>query len=61
MTEKPTYEELEKMVLGLEKTEVERMRVEEALRKERDTAQQYLDLAGVIFVAINKKGVRIWH
>jgi len=33
----------------------DRKQAEEALQKERDTAQRYLDLAGVIFVAINKK------
>jgi len=31
-------------------------RTEEALREERDNAQQYLDIAGVIFVAINAEG-----
>jgi len=34
----------------------ERKRAEEALCMERDRAQQYLDLAGVIFVAINSSG-----
>jgi len=34
----------------------ERKQVEEAVRKERDKAQQYLDVAGTVFVAINTKG-----
>jgi len=46
----------------------ERKRTEEALRKERDKAQKYLDIAGVMFVAldtdgkvimVNKKGCEI--
>jgi len=45
-----------------------RRRVEEALRKERDTAQRYLDIAGVMLVAIdaeqrvtmiNRKGCKV--
>ena len=35
----------------------ERERAEKALREERDRAQQYLDLAGTILVAINTRGV----
>jgi PAS domain S-box-containing protein len=35
----------------------DRKRAEEALRQERDRAQQYLDLAGVMFVAIDAVGV----
>jgi PAS domain S-box-containing protein len=34
----------------------DRKRAEEALRRERDKAQQYLDLAGVMFVTLNKEG-----
>jgi len=34
----------------------ESRQAQEALREERDWAQRYLDLAGVIFVAIDKKG-----
>ncbi|MBN2183608.1 MAG: PAS domain S-box protein, partial [Sedimentisphaerales bacterium] len=33
----------------------ERRKVEEELRQERDKAQKYLDIAAVIFVALNKK------
>jgi PAS domain S-box-containing protein len=35
----------------------ERKSAEELLRSERDKAQQYLDIAGVIFVAINTEGI----
>lgn len=35
---------------------VEQKQMEEALQKERDTAQRYINLAGVIFVAINNAG-----
>jgi two-component system, cell cycle sensor histidine kinase and response regulator CckA len=35
---------------------LERKQAEEALRKERDRAQQYLDVAGVMLVALNKAG-----
>ena len=34
----------------------ERKQAEEELRKEKDTAQQYLDIAGVMLVAIDKTG-----
>jgi PAS domain S-box-containing protein len=34
----------------------ERKQAEEALRNERDRAQQYLDIAGVILVALDEKG-----
>jgi PAS domain S-box-containing protein/putative nucleotidyltransferase with HDIG domain len=34
---------------------IQRVRAEEALREERDRAQQYLDIAGVIFLAIDAK------
>jgi two-component system sensor histidine kinase UhpB len=34
----------------------DRKRAEETLRKERDKAQRYLDIAGVMFVAINSDG-----
>ncbi|MFC2028135.1 PAS domain-containing protein, partial [Chloroflexota bacterium] len=34
----------------------EQKRAEEALQNERDRAQQYLDVAGVMFVAVNKQG-----
>jgi len=34
----------------------ERKRTADALRRERDRAQMYLDIAGVMFIALNKKG-----
>ena len=34
----------------------ERKRAEESVRKERDISQKYLDIAGVMFVAINTEG-----
>lgn len=43
-------------VHGVSRDISERKQAEKTLREERDTAQQYLELAGVIFVAINKKG-----
>ena len=36
---------------------IERKRAEDALRKERDRAQRYLDIAGVMFVAIDGDGI----
>jgi len=68
MAKKPTYEELEQWVKELEKETIKRVRAEEALKKERDRAQLYLDVAGVMFVAIdagqhvtmiNKKGCEL--
>ncbi len=68
MAGKPTYEELKQRVKELEKAEAERKQAEESLREERDRAQMYLDIAGVMFVAldsmgkltlINKKGCEI--
>jgi len=57
MTEKPTYEELEKRIQRLENMDItERRQVEEALRQERDRAQKLLDIAGVMFVAIDANG-----
>ena len=43
-------------VLGTYEDITERKLAKKTLQKERDTAQRYLDLAGVIFVAINNKG-----
>jgi PAS domain S-box-containing protein len=68
MAKKPTYEELEQWVKELEKETIKRVRAEEELKKERDRAQLYLDVAGVMFVAIdveqnvtmiNKKGCEL--
>ena len=57
MAEKPTYEELEKRIQKLENMDItERKQVEEALRQERNRAQKLLDIAGVMFVAIDANG-----
>lgn len=45
----------DQMAEALEQHEAERKQTEEALKKERDTAQRYLDIAGVILVIINAK------
>ncbi len=41
---------------GLNMMITEREKTEQALRKERDRAQKYLDIANVIFVALNTQG-----
>ena len=60
--------ELRTRIKELEQIEGERNRVQEALRQEREKAQKYLDIAGVIFLVIdadqrisliNKKGCQI--
>ncbi|MEA2084414.1 MAG: hypothetical protein U9O82_09275 [Thermodesulfobacteriota bacterium] len=66
MTGKPTYEELEHKVKEVEalKAERENNRVtlerlklaEDALREEKDRAQTYLNIAGVMFVALDADG-----
>jgi len=43
-------------VCGIARDTTERVRAEEALQRERDRAQRYLDIAGVMLVALNKKG-----
>ncbi|MBC7248740.1 MAG: PAS domain S-box protein [Anaerolineae bacterium] len=42
--------------IGIMRDITERKQAEEALRAERDRAQQYLDIAGVMFVALNTAG-----
>jgi PAS domain S-box-containing protein len=44
------------VVLGIARDITERKKAEEAVRKERDKAQKYLDIAGVIFVVLDAKG-----
>ena len=44
------------LVLGIAHDITERKMVEEALRKKRDRAQQYLDISGHMFIALNCKG-----
>jgi len=41
---------------GVARDITERIRAEDELKQERDRAQKYLDLAGVIFVALNREG-----
>jgi PAS domain S-box-containing protein len=48
--------ELARANSALQREIQERIQAEEALRKERDRAQQYLDVAGVMFVAIDTGG-----
>jgi len=44
-------------VLGIARDITERVQAREVLQKERDRAQKYLDISGVMFVALNAKGV----
>jgi PAS domain S-box-containing protein len=53
MSDQPAYEELEKRVEELEKELLERKREERSLQEERDRAQKYLEIAGVILVVLN--------
>ncbi len=68
MGNKPTYKELEQKVKKLEKASCDLKQVPKALRKEKDRAQKYFDVAGVMLVVveadgtvshINKKGCEI--
>jgi len=53
MSNKLTYEELERKIERLEKEVDDRKRTEKELQEERDRAQRYLEIAGVILVALN--------
>ena len=53
MSDKPTYEELEGKIKSLEKELEDRKQAERALQEERDRAQRYLEIAGVILVVLN--------
>jgi len=53
---RPTYEELEKRVNELEREVADLKSMREQQREENGTARRYLDIAGVIIVAINAKG-----
>src|SRR4030042_5842959 len=50
---KPAYEELEKRVEKLEKELLKRNQAERSLQEERDRAQIYFEIAGVILVVLN--------
>ena len=57
MMEKPTYEELEKRILELEKTEQERKRTEEALRLNEDKYHRLFELeSDALFLIDNADG-----
>jgi len=56
MAEKPTYEELEKRVHELEKAKAELNQVEQPLLVSEQNAKQYLDIAGVIILALDSSG-----
>jgi PAS domain S-box-containing protein len=53
MSDKPAYEEWVKRVERLEKELLERKQEERSLQEERDRAQKYLEIAGVILVVLN--------
>jgi PAS domain S-box-containing protein len=53
---RPTYEELERRIRELEDQAEERKCVEEKERYEKETAQEYLDIAGVVIIAMNARG-----
>ena len=58
-TANPIRDTKGEIVACLEVTRIitERKRAEQALRQERDRAQKYLDIAGVMFVAIDTDGI----
>lgn len=53
MSNKLTYEELERKIERLEKEVDDRKQTETELQEERDRAQRYLEIAGVILVVLN--------
>jgi len=59
MTEKPSYEELEKRVLELEQAESERKRIEEALQRIEDEMGAILDATTETMILIDYQGVVI--
>ncbi len=57
LTKIPIYEDGDVVgFFAIDKDVTERKRVEKALREERDRAQKYLDIAGVMIVALNTRG-----
>lgn len=58
MSQKPSYEALEERIRELEREAANCKRRLESRDKKDVTAQKYLDIAGVIIVAINSKGCR---
>lgn len=53
MSIKPAYEELERRIKSLERELDDAKQAERALQEERDRAQRYLEIAGVILVVLN--------
>ena len=53
MSNKLTYEELEREIGRLEKEVDDRKQTERELQEERDRAQRYLEIAGVTLVVLN--------
>ena len=53
MSTEATYEELEERVENLEKELLKGKMVERSLQEERDRAQRYLEIAGVILLVLN--------
>ena len=56
MTEKPTYEELQQRIKELDQETKKHGQTEAELRECERQAQQYLAIAGVIFVALDNEG-----
>ena len=56
MQKRPTYEELEQKVKAFEKEAAYWKDIQESIYRKNQTAQKYLDIAGVIIVAINVSG-----
>jgi len=56
MSAKPTYEELEQRVNELEKENLDRKEMEEALRKEKDFTKSLIDTAQIIVLLLDPKG-----
>ncbi|MBT8349870.1 MAG: PAS domain S-box protein, partial [Deltaproteobacteria bacterium] len=56
MAEKPTYEELEKRVHQLEKVRFEPKQLKPTFLQSEQKAKQYLDIAGVIILALDTNG-----
>lgn len=56
MQKPPTYDELKQKVKSFEKETAEWKHIQKSIRQKNQTAQKYLDIAGVIIVAINSSG-----
>jgi len=56
VAEKPTYEELQQKVKEFEQETEKYRQAEVALRESKHQARQYLAIAGVIFLTLDKSG-----